>query len=310
ELLAVDEQSLARLDVELAALADVPLRRQRIEEAARRLPDEQQRAEGLTSRLETRERQLREILREQEQLSERLVDRDRLQDRHDELAAAVGLARQALLLQRDQRVRLEDTVARQRRQAEELRALREQLKQAGRDRTVAEHLAAAYGRDGIPALIIENAVPEIEKEANRLLQLLSGDRMQLAIRLQKPLQSGGERETLEIEISDELGTRSYENYSGGEAFRVNFALRLALSQLLAKRVQARLRTLIIDEGFGTQDDEGIDQLVEALHLVRDDFDLILVVTHLVALKDRFPSRVEIYKDPSSGSNFTLFGPAG
>ena len=43
------------------------------------------------------------------------------------------------------------------------------------------------------------------------------------------------RETLEIQISDGAGIRAYEMYSGGEAFRVNFAIRLALSEILAQR---------------------------------------------------------------------------
>lgn len=308
--IAVDGQRLTQLDEALRQLADVPLRLHRIDDASQRLPAERARAEELAERVGQRERNLREIQCEQMALTEQLLDREALQHQHDELGERVGTARQALLTQRDLRARLQESVDRHRRQDEELQSLRAQLKQASRERMIAEQLAAAFGRDGIPALIIENAVPEIEREANELLGRLSGYRLQIAIRLQKPLQSGGERETLEIEISDELGRRSYENYSGGEAFRVDFALRLALSQLLAKRVQARLRTLVIDEGFGTQDDEGIDQLVEALHTVRDDFDLILVVTHLTALKDRFPSRVEIYKDPASGSNFTVFGGLG
>ena len=42
-------------------------------------------------------------------------------------------------------------------------------------------------------------------------------------------------ERLEIRIADELGTRDYLTFSGGEAFRINFALRIALSRLLARR---------------------------------------------------------------------------
>ena len=57
------------------------------------------------------------------------------------------------------------------------------------------------------------------------------------------------RETLEIQISDTAGMRDYEMYSGGEAFRINFAIRLALSEILAQRAGARLQTLVVDEGF-------------------------------------------------------------
>ena len=79
-------------------------------------------------------------------------------------------------------------------------------------------------------------------------------------------------------------------YSGGEAFRVNFAIRVALSQLLARRAGAQLRTLFIDEGFGTQDEAGRQRLVEAINSVQDQFDLLLVITHIDDLREAFPCR--------------------
>ena len=73
--------------------------------------------------------------------------------------------------------------------------------------------------------------------------------------------------TLDILISDSAGGREYELFSGGEAFRINFAIRLALSRVLAHRAGARLQTLVIDEGFGSQDAEGRQRLIEAINLV-------------------------------------------
>ena len=63
---------------------------------------------------------------------------------------------------------------------------------------------------------------------------------------------------------------------GDVAFRVNFAIRLALSRMLSHRAGARLQTLVIDEGFGNQDAEGRLRLVEAINLVRHDFEKILI----------------------------------
>ena len=102
-----------------------------------------------------------------------------------------------------------------------------------------------------------------------------------------------------------MGTRPYEMYSGGEAFRTNFALRIALSKLLAHRAGTRLLTLVIDEGFGTQDAEGLEFLIEALQGIRDDFEKIIVVTHLERLKDAFPARIEVVKQPETGSVFEV-----
>ena len=84
-------------------------------------------------------------------------------------------------------------------------------------------------------------------------------------------------------------------FSGGEAFRIDFAIRIALSRLLARRAGAPLPTLIIDEGFGTQDSNGVEKLKEAINSIQDDFQKIIVITHIEELKDAFPTRIEVIK---------------
>ncbi len=189
-------------------------------------------------------------------------------------------------------------------QAQLREAKRAERQQLAESKGLHEELREAFGKKGVPALIIEAAVPEIEAAANRLLGRITDGRMNVRFRMQKETQAGETRETLDIEIADELGTRAYEMYSGGEAFRVNFAIRIALSQLLARRAGTQLHTLIIDEGFGVLDAVGRERLVEAINAVQDDFDRILVVTHIDELKDAFPARIEVTKTPE-GSEITV-----
>jgi exonuclease SbcC len=179
-----------------------------------------------------------------------------------------------------------------------------QLNLAVKEAAIYHELAEAFGKKGIQALLIETALPEIENEANRLLSRMTDNRMHVKIETQKETQKGDVTETLEIKISDELGTRNYEMYSGGEAFRINFAIRIALSRLLAGRAGAPLPTLIIDEGFGTQDASGIEKLKEAINSIQDDFEKILVITHVEELRDAFPARIDVVKTPD-GSTISL-----
>ena len=162
-------------------------------------------------------------------------------------------------------------------------------------------LGKAFGRDGVQAMLIDQALPRLEQVANEMLDRMTGGRISVALSTQRATARGTVQETLDIQIGDEMGHRSYEMYSGGEAFRVDFALRIALAKLLAERSGAELPTLIIDEGFGSQDAEGIDRLVEAINVVGRDFRLILVVTHVEELRERFPRRIEVTKDPERGS---------
>ena len=186
----------------------------------------------------------------------------------------------------------------------EKRAKSRERNKAAEEEKVYQELASAFGKRGIQALIIEAALPEIEEDANRLLGRMTDNLLHLKLESQRTTQRGESVETLDIHISDELGTRSYEMFSGGEAFRINFALRIALSKLLARRAGAPLPTLVIDEGFGTQDSAGREKLIEALNSIQDDFQCILVITHLEDLKDLFPVRIEVTKT-AQGSTYVV-----
>lgn len=209
-----------------------------------------------------------------------------LKEIENKLRLEVGAARQEVLVLDDLKRRKTELTA----QREGLARKREQFKS----------LERAFGKDGVPAMLIEQALPQIESKANEILGRLTDDKMFLSFVTQqayKDRKRDDLRETLDIQISDSAGVRDYEMFSGGEAFRINFAIRLALSEVLAQRAGARLQTLVIDEGFGSQDELGRQRLVEAINLVRSDFEKILVITHIEALKDAFPQRIEVEKTP-------------
>jgi exonuclease SbcC len=171
------------------------------------------------------------------------------------------------------------------------------LKVSLEERHIYEELAVAFSKRGIQALIIDHVLPEITDEANRLLARMTNGRLQVMLDTQRQTQKGGVAETLDIRISDELGTRNYELFSGGEAFRVNLALRIALSKLLARRAGAPLPTLVIDEGFGSQDAAALERLIEAINVIQSDFRCLLIITHLAELKDQFPVQIAVSKTP-------------
>ncbi len=208
----------------------------------------------------------------------------RLREQENLVRDEVGMARQRV-----------DVLSTLRARKVEYQAQRQDIQ-----KQIAHHktLERAFGKDGVPALLIEQALPQIESRANDLLDRLSNGQMSIRFVTQaeyKDKKRDDLKETLDIQISDSAGSRNYEMYSGGEAFRVNFAIRLALSEVLAQRKGARLQTLVIDEGFGSQDIEGRQRLIEAINLVKHDFAKILVITHLDELKDAFPARIEVEK---------------
>jgi len=207
-----------------------------------------------------------------------------LQARLSDARVQLGAARQKLEHCRQQKEKYE-----------EQKAL---LDRRAAEQTIYDELRLAFGARGLRAMIIESVLPEIEEEANRLLSRMTDGRMSVRFETQRETLRGSVVETLDIHISDELGTREYHMYSGGEAFRVNFAIRVALSKLLARRAGAQLRTLVIDEGFGTQDAQGRERLTEAINAIRNDFERVLVITHIEELKEIFPVRIDVVKTPT------------
>jgi DNA repair protein SbcC/Rad50 len=226
-------------------------------------------------------------------LRERLEDAETVEAELQRMRRAEAEARQKLGAAQQ---RLEACKALDRQREDKLKRKEALAEEQG----IYDELRTAFGVRGVPAMIIEAATPEIEDEANRLLGRMTQGRMHVRFDTQRETKAGEVRETLEIKIADELGTRPYEMYSGGEQFRVNFAIRIALSKLLARRAGAQLQTLVIDEGFGSQDAQGRQRLVEAINVIQDDFARVLVITHIEELRDVFPARIEVTKT-SNGS---------
>ena len=191
--------------------------------------------------------------------------------------------------------------------ANEIREQEQRLRGMVGEKAIYDELTTAFGKNGVQALIIESAMPQLEADANEILGRLTENRMFLKLELREGRRdrtTGQPSEELDIRIADEVGTRSYETFSGGESFRINFALRIALSKLLARRSGAPLPILFIDEGFGSQDRVGQERLTEAIQSIQNDFKRIIVITHIEHVKDAFPVRIEVEKGPN-GSTFRI-----
>ena len=303
QALGFDDESYSQALQQMRKLEPFRQLQDRLEAARKQLPvEEQAQAQNMeqVARLERELDSLRQqVAQAEESVTQLQAAADRLAQSNREvreLEASLqnGLARKALL---------EDRVERLSNLEKELAESIEALEQAKEGQGIYQELVGAFGRQGIQAMLIETVVPRLEEEANTLLGRMTDNRMHVKLETQRQRRSGS-GETLEINVSDELGARSYEMYSGGEAFRVNLALRIALSRVLSQRTGAPLPTLFIDEGFGSQDASGRERILDVISAIEDDFDKIIVITHLDDLKDMFPTRLEVQKD-ENGSTFWL-----
>jgi exonuclease SbcC len=181
---------------------------------------------------------------------------------------------------------------------EELQRIAAEIEPIAKSLVRWQMLIKAFGRDGIPALIIENAVPELERIAGEILGQMTNGQQSIRFETQKELKSrAGTADTLDIwvEIWDEPAPRVYESFSGGEQLRIDFALRFALAELLARRAGAKIEWLTVDEGLGSQDSEHRELVLEAIKRVADRFRKTFVITHIESAQAVFEQQILLEK---------------
>ncbi len=318
---AAERESLKALEVEISqigyssekheqarhALTDLEVFQQqklRLEEARKNIAAEQQNQERLNNALDESKRRLETENTRSAQLSGEIIRLPEYEKMYAESDAVLRKEKQDCEQSRQAVWTLNQRLVNCAEMENKSRAQSIQRDEFAKLEGVYGELAKAFGKTGVQALLIEQALPDIEDEANKLLGRMTDNRMHLRFDTQKENKKGNTVETLDINIADEMGTRPYEMFSGGEAFRINFAIRIALSKLLARRAGAPLPTLIIDEGFGTQDAGGIEKLKEAINSIQDDFQKVLVITHIEELREAFPTRIDVVKD-GQGSTVTV-----
>ena len=293
----------ARREVERLLPFDARYQRQLLP-ALEGLAEVQDRCESLAGQVARRAEELAEDQARRTELETAVAELPRLEAALRQAEAQVQAADQASRRAQQQQGAAQQQLDALDRLVERRGVLRGQLDALNAEIGIFTELREAFGKKGIQAMIIESAIPEVEVEANRLLQRMSEGRMNVRLETQREKVTGGVAETLDIIIGDELGSRAYELFSGGEGFRANLALRIALSKLLARRAGAQLQTLIIDEGFGSQDTRGLSLVVETINSIKDDFQLIVVISHIEELKDQFGARIDVVKQ-ATGSRVAV-----
>lgn len=273
---------LDTIPAKLAELSAAEERRARateeLEEVTRRLEDPK-----VTAELEKAREAAEGFSDKQRRLSscrtaERQAEAD-LKQAQDSLTAAkqtIAAHEEAIKMLLPSREKLEEAKAEETKQAAALED--------------AEYLKRAFGKYGIPLMIIGNVVADLEREVNELTGLYDGG-MHVHFETTKETKAGDTRESLEI-IVDRNGypSRAYSGFSGGEKYRIASCVRLGLALLMARRSSARVRSLVIDEPEGL-DESGRRHLVQILHHLADRFDRVLLVSHHTDLLEALPSQI-------------------
>lgn len=156
-------------------------------------------------------------------------------------------------------------------------------------------LLKAFSRDGIPSYILENTLPELERETNSVLVDIMQEPFYIKFKIREKTKSGSIKDTFKIMVCDDDIEREFSSYSGGEKVRISVAIRLAISQLLSRSIGVNLKFLLIDE-LEYLDSDGLDRFVGVIEKLKKQFDTILIISHLVKLMDDIENCIVVEKN--------------
>jgi exonuclease SbcC len=175
-----------------------------------------------------------------------------------------------------------------------------ELNELNENLTTYKELVTAFSSSGIKAKILTKAIEELEEESNSMLKKLTDGRLSIEFKTEKELKNKSEKTVFEVHVKDGDKILPFNQYSGGEKFRISFVLRIALSKLLLKRANSKLEFLIIDEAISPLDENGIEGVLQIIRELQEEFKTILIITHRVDVKKHFDQIINVYRD-SDGS---------
>lgn len=112
---------------------------------------------------------------------------------------------------------------------------------------------------------------------------------------------------LDLDIIDHYnGTeRSVRTLSGGESFKASLSLALGLSDEIQSSSAVKLDTMFVDEGFGSLDEESLNQAVQVLAGLSEGNRLVGIISHISELKDKIDRQIVVKKDKTGGSHINI-----
>lgn len=143
------------------------------------------------------------------------------------------------------------------------------------------------------AMVLAGIMESLNEAVNASLERLSKGQLTVSIRTTRETAKGAAQNQVTVYVeTPEAGLLPYESLSGGQKFRVDVAIRIGLAEVIARGTGTPIETFLLDEGWGTLDESGITNMVETLFRLSEEVNLI-TVSHIGAVQDAFPSRVEV-----------------
>jgi exonuclease SbcC len=177
-------------------------------------------------------------------------------------------------------------------QADRLKAITKERGVAVMDRTLHDALFKAYSPAGIPAMVLAGVIDELNEAVNVVLNRLSGGTLSVRLSTTRETAKGALENKVSVFIDTPEGTLEYASLSGGQRFRVDLAIRTGLSATIARSTGTPIETFVLDEGWGSLDEEGIQATIDTVFRFSEEKNMI-TISHIAPVIEAFPMRVEV-----------------
>lgn len=253
--------------------------------------------------LEMEQERLKQLEQEKEKFTQTKQEEQILMKLYkDTLPEVEGLKKQVLELKNKetelikQKSQIESQIELCTKTEQELKELQIQLDEAKKNAYIYSILDEAYER--IPKIMFTNYIVALETKVNEILNRISNTGMQVELVTERQTKTTKTiKNTLDIIVSDIIGERHIENFSGGEKTRLTLAFTVALSELASKKAGHRIMTLAIDEPPGL-DMQGYKDFALTINQLIDEgmFAKCFVISHSGELIDEFKQKIKVEKN--------------
>ncbi|MHA7305533.1 AAA family ATPase [Arthrobacter sp. TMN-49] len=157
----------------------------------------------------------------------------------------------------------------------------------------------------LTSYVLAARLEQVAAAASVRLSTMSGDRYSLT---HTDARAGGNKKSgLGLAVVDGWTqlSRDTATLSGGESFMASLSLALGLADVVQQESGGLdIETLFVDEGFGSLDEESLDQVMDALEGLRDGGRMVGLVSHVAEMKTRIPLHLHVLKG-RTGSTLTV-----
>jgi DNA repair exonuclease SbcCD ATPase subunit len=158
-----------------------------------------------------------------------------------------------------------------------------------------EDVVKVYSNAGVKSHVLDLVTPELNRQANKYLQTLTGSDIEIIFSTQSKTKEGEVRDKFDVQVINNSGGGTYKANSEGEKKRIDLAISLAIQDIIMSKSELFTNFILYDEVFDALDRVGCENIIQLLQERLKKVPTIFVITHNETLKTLFSQQIIVEK---------------